>query len=496
MAGVVILDAGGMIESCNTTIEALFGYAADDLIGRRLTMLMASPCDGMFPDALGAGDVTRGGFDCRVLGRHRDGSTFPMDIVVVALPPGDCPRFMGLVRDLTAREQQYEKSLKAKKLEAIGVLAGGIAHGLNNILTGILGNLSLAKTCTASSSKVTARLDAAEHACQRAADLAQQLLTFAKGGAPVRQLTSIATIIRDAAETALAGSGVNCELALPDALWPVDVDARQMRQVFHNILLNAVQAMPWGGTIHVRVDNLTENREGASSMPPGRYVTIDIQDQGSGIPPEHLEQIFEPFFTTKHPGHGLGLTIAQTIVAKHQGTLTVASVVGSGATFSLCLPASDTSLAAPLMEGTDVATGTGKVLVMDDEAAIRDIMCLTLTRMGYDVTSVADGAEAIRIYEQARVAGQPFALVILDVVVHVGMGGLETIAGLRQLDPLVKAIVCSGYANDAVMADCVRYGFSGMLIKPFTAQKLQDVVQRVLHSEPETIETYGRQGET
>jgi signal transduction histidine kinase/ActR/RegA family two-component response regulator len=388
-------------------------------------------------------------------------------------------------RDISEQQRLEEEVLRARKIESVGVLAGGIAHDFNNLLTGIMGNISLAKTLTvsperSSPDRAAARLTEAEKACQRATGLTQQLLTFATGGAPVRQTMAIAELLRESTIFALRGSKVRPDFTLPADLWSVDVDAGQMHQVIHNVMLNAVQAMPEGGVVQVQAENFVLSTGQLPFLQQTHYVKIAIRDHGEGIAPDVLPNIFDPYFTTKTGGSGLGLATAYAIVTKHDGHITVDSQVGVGTTFHLYLPASKRSTESEPMPTDEPFVGSGRMLVMDDEEAIRDLLDAMLTDMGYEAVCVADGVEALAVYQQAKAAGHAFVAVILDITIPGSMGGLETIAQLRTIDPQVKAIISSGYANDPVMANFQVYGFSGMVTKPYTVHKLRDVLQRVV----------------
>jgi PAS domain S-box-containing protein len=383
-------------------------------------------------------------------------------------------------RDMTRDRQMEEELLRARKIESVGVLAGGIAHDFNNLLTGIMGNISLAKLLAESHSKIVARLTEAEKACERATALTHQLLTFAKGGAPVRQTVSLAELLHESVGFALHGAKVRGDLHLAEDLWPVDVDAGQINQVLHNVVLNAVQAMPAGGRLTVRAENVMLGVDDALPLPEGRYIKIAVQDHGCGIPKDLLANIFDPYFTTKEQGSGLGLTTAYAIVAKHEGHMTVESEMGVGTTVVVYLPASSRPFVpAPASPGLPPA-GQGRILVMDDEAMIRDLLQEILSGFGYHVVCVGDGSEAVAAYQRAQEVGQPFAAVILDHTIPGGMGGLDALACLRALDPHIIALLSSGYANDPVMATFAQHGFSGVVSKPYTVQKLQEVLQRVL----------------
>jgi len=316
----------------------------------------------------------------------------------------------------------------------------------------------------------------------RARDLTQQLLTFAKGGDPVRAAVLLPEIITEVSRFALHGSRVKCEYDLPDDLWLADADKGQIGQVVQNLVINAVQAMPEGGTVRIAMRNDHIDGLVRPALAPGDYVQIAISDTGVGIRPEHLSRIFDPYFTTKQMGSGLGLAAVYSIVNKHRGAIDVESQLGVGTTFRIWLPASAT---AP--EGAETtrtsARGVsmkGRVLFMDDEEAIRQMATILLRRFGFDVVCAADGAETVRKYSEARAAAQPFSLVIMDLTVPGGMGGREAITQLRAIDPQVKAIVSSGYSSDPVLANYRTYGFCGVVAKPYEVSDLARVLRDAL----------------
>lgn len=385
-----------------------------------------------------------------------------------------------LQEHIAARDRMEEELLKARKIESIGVLAGGMAHDFNNLLMGIMGNVSLARNMVASQEAVDRVLQIAEQACQRATDLTHQLLTFAKGGEPIRQITALSDLIHEAASFVFHGSNVRCDLALAPELAAVDVDPGQMSQVLQNLLINADQAMTGGGIIQVQADNVWIEGGTPLPLPIGRYVRVDIIDQGCGIPPEHLSRIFDPYFTTKAQGSGLGLATSYAIMRKHGGHITVSSEPQAGATFSLYLPASAQPLSATPSVPASLSPGQGRILIMDDDDMLRHLVSTMVQRLGYEVESAKDGTEALALYQAARVLGRPFAVVILDLTVPGGMGGKDTIASLLELDPQVQAIVSSGYSNDPIMANYPQYGFKGVVAKPYTMEELSAVLQRVL----------------
>jgi PAS domain S-box-containing protein len=378
--------------------------------------------------------------------------------------------------EIQHRRHVEEELLQSRKMESLAVLAGGIAHDFNNVLTVIAGNLALAQMRAHVDPSLGHVLTQAERACARACALSQQLLTFAKGGAPVRRDASVARIVAEAVALALEGSKSRLDLRVAPDLWPVVVDPGQISQAMQSVLLNAGQAMPEGGTVEISSEN-AEITEPTVSLAAGRYVKLWVRDHGHGIPEGDLPRIFDPYFSTRRGGSGLGLATAYAILRKHQGAISAESAPGRGTTITIYLPASAASgTAAP--EGPQM--GTGRVLVMDDEAPIRELARNVLESLGYEAEGAADGAEAVACYQAALSAGKPFAAVLLDLTVPGGMGGIEALKLLRELDPSVRAIVSSGYSDDPVMAHAAEYGFQGVVSKPWNIPTLSDVLKRVL----------------
>ena len=389
--------------------------------------------------------------------------------------------FDGIIEDISERKRLEEELIRAQKLESVGLLAGGIAHDFNNILTAILGNVSMAKTQVAPENDLFEMLNNTEMASMRAQALTKQLLTFAKGGAPVKETASIKGLLKESSCFALRGSKSACEFSIAKDLWPADVDVGQISQVINNIMINSNQAMPKGGTIQVAAENLIIEDTLGLPVKPGRYIKISITDQGIGILDKYLLHIFDPYFTTKHEGSGLGLAITYSIVKKHNGHITVESQVGVGATFHIYLPASDRAVSEK--EGIKLIKGRGRILVMDDEVLLRKIVGKMLERLGYESEFAKNGAEAIEMYQRAKEAEKHYAAVILDLTIPGGMGGREAIKKLLEIDPEIKAIVSSGYSDDPVLANFQEYGFKGMMPKPFEYRSLGKVLQEVLKGE-------------
>jgi two-component system cell cycle sensor histidine kinase/response regulator CckA len=389
---------------------------------------------------------------------------------------------IGLVlvfRDITGKRKMEEALLNTRKLESIGNLAGGIAHDFNNLLTAILGNISLSKMYVSEDDKVFRRMVEAEKACLRARDLTRQLLTFSRGGAPVKKETSITDIIKESVTSTLSGSRTECRCDIPDDLWLVRVDEGQIKDALANLILNADQAMHEGGIIIITCVNVHPGEEGPLNLQRRRYVRISVRDHGTGVPPEILSRIFDPYFTTKEGAKGLGLTAAYSIITNHDGHITVDSDPGSGAVFNIFLPAADSEISVNAAETSPGSATRERVLLMDDEENIRIVAAEILKFIGYEVESAADGAEAIEMFKQARDSGKVFSVVIMDLTVPEGMGGREAVKIIREIDPGAKVIVSSGYSNDPIMADYKSYGFSGIIAKPYKVQELKNVLGRL-----------------
>jgi len=488
--GVITTDTEGRVGMLNEAAELLTGWTQSDACGKPLPDVFhllqeqtRELCDNPVEMVLKTGTPFNQSIPA-VLASRQGQERF---VVTSSAPLHDpAGRVVGVVlafRDVTETRKLEADLNKAGKLESLGLLAGGIAHEFNNILTGIFGNISLAKMLSEGDAAVQERLEKAEVACQRAKEMTGQLLTFARGGAPVRRARPVAHMLKEFCDLAVLGSNVRCDYVLQPDLWPVEVDHGQIGQAFSNILLNAVQAMPEGGVISVRAGNVPAGSRSEPAFAGRDFVRISIQDQGAGIPPEHLSRIFDPFFSTKFKGRGLGLATAYSIVRKHEGTIEVDSRPEKGAVFHIYLPASTRNVDLPATDVPKTVTGKGRILVMDDEPEILNFMQAALKRLGYEAELARDGAEAIRRYTAAAETGNPFNAVIMDLTIPGGMGGKETIRTLLEIDPQVKAIVSSGYSNDPVMADFRNYGFRGMVAKPYEMKELAGVLREVIGSD-------------
>jgi two-component system cell cycle sensor histidine kinase/response regulator CckA len=467
--GYVIVDRNGVVLDANREYVRLTGRASlADVVGRSVFEWTAA-WDQDSNDAA-VRECLRQGFirNFEVTYVDGKGKHTPVEINATVVGEQDDRRILTLCRDISARKQSEALLLSAQKLESLGVLAGGIAHDFNNLLTGVFGHVDIARLSLPAGSEARENLDRAISVFGRVRALTQQLLTFAKGGAPAKECISLANLLQTTVRFTLSGSNVKPSLDIQDGLWACDADGSQVGQVLDNILINARQAMPLGGTIFIVARNVAEPSPVPVPLTVGRYVRISVRDQGIGIPPDILPRIFDPFFTTKQQGSGLGLATAYSIVKRHGGHIYAESEPARGATFEIYLPAA---------RGQPDASGSGdpvltrrpgqRVLLMDDEAFVLETGGHFLTELGCQVTCARDGAEAVARYQEALAGGSRFDLVILDLTIPGGMGGREAQAAIARLDPTAVIVASSGYSDDPVMASPQEHGFHGKLPKPY-----------------------------
>ena len=489
--GVITTDTYGRVTFINSAAEQLTGWNQQESSGQSLSEVFniineetGLTCENPVNKVLASGKIID-------LANHtvliaRDGTRRSIADSAAPIHSSAEEEISGVVlvfRDVTQEKKREEEQLKIKKLESVGVLAGGIAHDFNNILTAILGNISLAGIYIEKDHKSHRLLKVAEKASIRAKDLTQQLLTFSKGGDPVRETAAITQIITDSADFVLHGSNVKCHYAIPKDLWLVDIDTGQMSQVIQNLVINARHAMPDGGEIKISCVNMIDiTAETGLSLPGEKYIKISIADTGSGIPEKYLDKIFDPYFSTKQEGSGLGLAVTHAIINKHGGHISVRSKSGEGTTFTLYLPASAKQISCDAGEEAQKPEKTvrGTILVMDDEPFIQNIAKEMLSYFGHDVLQAKDGKEAIALFKERYHSDNPIDVIIMDLTIPGGVGGKDAIKEILKIDPDAKAIVSSGYANDPVMANYPQYGFKAAIGKPFEMAQLKETVKSVL----------------
>lgn len=498
--GISLVDEAGMVIEWNSGQEKITGISREDAIGTPVWEIkhrLSPGTEGNEEKLAELREKTEellGNPDAPFLNRFVDQEivTAKGNTRIIQMLPFTIKSDLGfkvctISRDITENKMLEKEHLKAQKLESIGILAGGIAHDFNNILTAIIGNITLAKMDVIPEHEIYGRLEEAEKASERAQDLTRQLLTFSKGGAPIKKSASIAQIVEESSSFALRGSKVKAKFDLAKDLKAVVVDPGQISQVINNLIINAVQAMPEGGKIKISAENVEIDSPDKIELGPGEYIKIVIKDNGLGIKADHLRKIFDPYFTTKQKGSGLGLATSYSIIKNHDGYIGVESKLGIGTAFTIYLPSSDEIPSEGTSSSAVNVRGGGRILVMDDEEAIRKITGITLKKLGYEIEFASDGTEAIESYRKSLEEGRKFDAVIMDLTIPGAMGGGEAIAELKNIDPEIKAIVSSGYSNDPIMADYTSYGFAGVVIKPYKATDLAAVVCDVLEGRKSDI---------
>jgi PAS domain S-box-containing protein len=493
--GIISTNINGIITLCNKAFAEIIGLPKAKIIGKnflRLSTLQTNKSEEIFTifNSIGKDKMIEP-FEFEWI--HRDGALHSAEVSFTLLK--DSENTLGIqvvAHDITKYKIKYEQMkianqhlYQTQKLESIGMLAGGIAHDFNNLLASILGNISLAKMIVNSDNKISNILNRAEKVSIQAKDLIQQLMFFTKCSEPIKIPVLISETIKNATEFALRGSNNNYELSVSDLLLPVEADESQLTQAFINIIIHANKQMSRSGTIKIRAENVTITKTKILPLNEGVYVKITIKDQGVSLTKEKVDQIFDPFYATKPNGPDLGLKIANSIIKEYGGYFIVESQIEIGNTYTVYLPAclKEVSKSNETKEERKQISGSQngkKILVMDDEPEVREIISSILTHYGYTVKCTSNGSEMIDNFKRAKESGEPFTAVIIDLTIKGGMGGKETINELIKLEPKVKAIVASGYSNNPIMTDFSKYGFCGVITKPFRVEELINKLQQVL----------------
>ena len=478
---IVTLDDAGRITFISSSVSRLLGYSPEEVLRKNVFDYIHPEQRKEAREAFQRIMESEGKSATLELNvRHRDGHFLPHEVIGKAVrTEGQEPIVIVNSRDIAERKKYEDALEKAKRLEALGFLAGGIAHDFNNILAGLMGQMELAQLYLDQREKLTSCLDNALKAIEKARELANRLLTFSVGGEPIKKPLNLVELVQKTLALTLADSPVKFEFSFPDEAWQIEGDEGQLTQAIQNIITNAKEAMPQGGTLRVTLKNLLHYSNSVFGITDQSFVLLSLSDEGPGIPEEDLGKLFSPFFTTKKMGSGLGLAAANSIVRRHGGFITVESKPSKGSTFSLYLPAKEEGEVTVLQKVEIRPSVKRRVLVMDDEAMVRDVLGEFLQLLDYEVTLVENGKQALQNYREALAEKNPYFAVILDVNVPGGWGGKETLEELRKIDPQVKAIVTTGYAHDTVVTDYQRYGFQGALSKPFTLQEIREVLNKL-----------------
>ncbi len=473
-------DQDGRIVFANPATERLLGWPLDQVIGRpAFELIHPEDREEIRTDM---GGIIAGNMPppraIRLL--TKDGSLLPVDVRGFSFTGADGRLYLGAVLHDISERLEKERAL-TEKLDALGLLAGGIAHDFNNLLMAVTGNLSLLRTALESGRRPPlASINDMEKACERATGLTRQLLTFARGGTPVKRTADISEILEESATFVLHGSSSRCRFDLAADLWTAEVDPGQIGQVVQNIVLNAAHAMPGGGTVCVGAANRTLAEGEVDGLSPGPYLEITIEDHGTGIPREHLANIFVPYFSTKKRGSGIGLAAAHSIVRKHGGQISVDSELDRGTVFTLLLPADPGGKPARTATEAQATRGKGKILLLDDEEMIRKVATAMLETLGYQVEATDEGNLAVALFRKAFADGQPSDGVILDLTIPGGMGGVEAAGQILAIDPQAVLIASSGYADDDALARFAEHGFGAILPKPYQLETLAKTLAGVI----------------
>lgn len=491
--GVISTDSEGRVMLMNGAAEKLTGVSLIEAYGKPINEVLLTleieTDRSLFSDLV---EVSHLNIEVRIKPHQRFGVLADVSKTLVSLTcapildeSGCTTGTVFAFKDITDQKKIEQELLRSEKLESVGVLAGGIAHDFNNILTAIISSIALAKLKISAESDLHNILVDTEKAAFRAKHLTQQLLTFSKGGAPVTRSVSVSELVRDTADFALKGSGVKFIYSIPENIWDVEVDDAQISQVINNIVLNAKQAMPDGKRINIDLKNIKISAASDTALEQGRYVRISIKDYGMGIPDKHLDRIFDPYFTTKQNGSGLGLSTCYSIITRHNGNISVHSSLGEGTVFDIYLPATERRARKRKADPRKTLKGTGRILILDDDEEILAVTDKLLTVLGYNVTCVKNGNDAIRKYVEKMGSSESFDVVIMDLIITGGMGGKETVRRLRKIDKNIKAIVSSGYSNDPVMSNYRDFGFDAVLAKPYRLEELTNTLKELTGYPPE-----------
>jgi PAS domain S-box-containing protein len=485
--GIVIVQKQKIVYANRNILDTL-GYAAAELVSRPFGEFVAESERARMIDIYTRrmrGEEVPSIYEATLI--RKDGESLPVEINAGVIHFQGQPANLAIVRDISLRKSMEEELLKSKKLESVGILAGGIAHDFNNLLTAIMGNISIVLMNSEKQDREQRLLREAQVVVMRAKNLTQQLLAFAKTESAEKRIMPLKSLLVSTVEFALSGSGIGIKFHISKDLWPSCIDDVQIGQAIHNLIMNSRDQMEQGGEIHVQAENIVLDKENKHALPAGSYVQIRLKDHGPGISPHHREHVFDPYFSTKEAtaerGKGLGLAICHSIIKDHKGSITVESELEVGTTFTILLPAhvAEPDEGNEKEEGVEAVFGEKRILVMDDEDMILAVAERMLARLGYHVISCRHGEAAVRLWKEAMRTGREFDALILDITVRGGMGGLDTLAELKRLDPGCRAIASSGYSDAAAIQEHLAAGFSGVLTKPYTLQKLEEVLQQVLN---------------
>jgi two-component system, cell cycle sensor histidine kinase and response regulator CckA len=480
---IIVTNPGGIIEYVNPAFERITGYTRKEVMGRNIGFLDSGQHSKTFFSSiiknLQRGEIWQG----RLVNKRRDNSLYETEATVspIKSKAGEITNYVSVQRDVS-HEVRLERQLRqAQKMEAIGTLAGGIAHDFNNLLMGIQGNISLSLLDIDAESPLIRNLKKIEQYVQNGVDLTKQLLGFARGGKYEITLLNFNELLK---EHNLMFSRTNKDIVFREEyavdLWNVEADRGQIEQVLMNLYLNALQAMPGGGTLTTRTENvgIDTDQYHPYYVKSGPYIKIVIQDTGVGMSAETQQRIFDPFFTTKEMGRGTGLGLASVygIVKNHEGFINVFSEKGSGTRFEVHLPASHKGLSTKEKFTEEFVEGEETILLVDDEDMIIDVGQRMLNKLGYQVYTAKDGKEALEVFEKHK---DEIDVIVLDMIMP-EMGGGETYDRIKKIKPGIKVLLSSGYSINGQATEILNRGCNGFIQKPFNLQNLSQNIRSIL----------------
>lgn len=487
--GVIGTDAEGRVDFMNPVAEGLIGYSLAQAQGRPLAEVFhiihettLEPATNPVDEVLTTGAIVELQKNVQLILPTGEVRSIADSAAPIRSSGGETLGVVMVFRDTTDQQKLMAHVQRTVRLESLGVLAGGIAHDFNNLLSGLFTNFELLGATIAPASPSQVYLSRIVSSFDRARALTRQLLTFAKGGVPLRTAGRLSKELREGVEFVLSGSSIDADYDLASDLSLCEYDSNMISQVINNLSINAVQAMPNGGTIHVKASNVVLGPKNDGHLAPGPYVEVVIRDHGEGIPPEVLPRIFDPFFTTKSSGVGLGLATSHSILAKHDGTITVESEPGVGTTFRFYLPVLGTPSAAPPVPRAEFSPG-GSILIVDDDVEVRESLGEMVLQLGFDPTLVADGQAALALLGPSPTEPR-FRAIFMDLTIKGGLGGKQTVRRLREAGLTTPVVVVSGYSDDPVIVSPQDYGFTDGITKPFLRAHLVAVLARVLKPGP------------
>jgi PAS domain S-box-containing protein len=475
------VDSTGKYITVSSNKEKLTGFKPDEMIGKYFYEFVHPDDISKAVNAFKMG-LTDSKTVVELCYRHKDGHYFWFESTGQKYETANGEiRAIIVAKDITDRKKLEEETIKSSKLESLGMLAGGIAHDFNNILMGIAGNVMLAKIKVSSEEKIFNMLTRIENIVEKAKKITAKLLTFSGGGMYIKKIIFVNELIKDIASISLVGSNINCCLELDEESLITEADEGQFLQVITNLIANAKESMPNGGEIKIKTEKINISKISSLLLFPGDYIKISVTDSGNGISMENIDKIFDPYFTTKIKSNGLGLTIAHSIIKKHNGLIAVESEVSQGSTFYVYIPLKKIV--------SEIATDTSnkiieklknkKILIMDDDDMVIIPISEMLCDLGYEVLQANNGEKAIEIYQKAINEGKKIDVTILDLIIQGGLNGYDTLKSLLKINPHIKAIVSSGYSDTPIISDYKHYGFIGALVKPYKKEEIINILENI-----------------